>query len=93
MSAEELELGPVDVVVIGYPAGTTPTGEAVQLFIDLVERGIIRVLDVLMVRKDLDGTVAGIALADIDGDGGRSARARLDGRADLLREHVGGVVR
>ena len=39
------ELGPVDVVVIAYPAGAPMTGEAVPLLIDLVDRGIIRVLD------------------------------------------------
>ena len=39
------ELGPIDIVVIGYPAGAPMTGEAVPLLVDLVERGIIRVLD------------------------------------------------
>ena len=41
----ELELGPIDIVVIAYPAGAPMTGEAAPLLIDLVERGIIRVLD------------------------------------------------
>lgn len=69
MSTEELELGPVDVVVIGYPADAPRTGEAIPLFIDLVDKGIIRVLDVLMVQKDAEGNVSGLEITDLDGDG------------------------
>jgi hypothetical protein len=54
---EELELGPVDVVVIGYPPDAPRTGEAIPFFVDLVDRGIIRVLDVLMVQKDASGEI------------------------------------
>jgi hypothetical protein len=69
MSNEELELGPVDVVVIGYPADAPRTGEAIPLFIDLVDRGIVRVLDVLLVQKDAEGNVSGVEITDLDGDG------------------------
>ncbi|HTA15965.1 MAG TPA: DUF6325 family protein [Solirubrobacteraceae bacterium] len=69
MSNEELELGPVDVVVIGYPPDAPRTGEAIPLFVDLVDRGIIRVLDVLMVQKDAEGNVSGLEITDLDGDG------------------------
>ena len=72
MSSEELELelelGPVDIVVIGYPADAPQTGEAIPLFVDLVDRGVIRVLDVLLVHKNEDGSVAGMELSDL-GDG------------------------
>jgi hypothetical protein len=69
MSNEELELGPVDVVVIGYRADAPRTGEAIPLFIDLVDRGIVRVLDVLLVQKDAEGNVSGLEITDLDGDG------------------------
>ena len=69
MSSEDLELGPVDIVVIGFAPDAPMTGEAIPIFVDLVERGIIRVLDVLIVQKDADGSVAGIELGDLDGDG------------------------
>jgi Family of unknown function (DUF6325) len=69
LSSEELELGPVDVVVIGFPAGAPRTGEAIPFFVDLVDRGIIRVIDVLVVQKDAEGVVSGLAIADLDGDG------------------------
>ena len=49
------ELGPIDIVVIAYPAGAPMTGEAVPLLLDLVERGIIRVLDAMFVIKNEDG--------------------------------------
>jgi hypothetical protein len=52
--------------VIGYPPGAPMTGEAIPLFLDLVERGIIRVLDARFVRKDADGTYSGFDLADLD---------------------------
>jgi hypothetical protein len=68
MDAPEEELGPVDVVVIGFPAGAPATGEAVPILLDLVDRGIIRVFDALYVRKQADGTFAGLDLADLDED-------------------------
>ena len=68
MEAHEDELGPVDIVVIAYPAGAPMTGDAVPIFVDLVERGIIRVLDVLFVIQNEDGTVSGFEATDLDGD-------------------------
>ena len=58
-STRDLELGPVDLVMIGYPPGAPMTGDAIPLLMDLVERRIIRVLDVLFVTKDDDGTFGG----------------------------------
>ena len=66
MEAHEEELGPIDIVVIGYPADAPMTGEAVPLLLDLVERGIIRVLDVLFVIQDEDGTWSGFEAVDLD---------------------------
>jgi len=68
MEAHEEELGPIDIVVIAYPAGAPMTGDAVPIFVDLVERGIIRVLDVLFVMQNEDGTVSGFEATDLDGD-------------------------
>ena len=69
MSAQQLELGPVDFVVIGYPPGSPRTGEAIPILLDLVDRGIIRILDVVGVQKEADGTVSAVAITDVDGDG------------------------
>jgi len=68
MEGTEVELGPIDVVVIGYPAGAPMTGEAVPILLDLVDRGIVRVLDALFVRKEADGTFSGFDIADLEED-------------------------
>jgi len=65
-SHEEDEVGPIDVIVIGYPVGAPMTGEAVPIFLDLVDRGIVRVLDALFVVKADDGTVSGFDATDLD---------------------------
>ncbi len=65
MSTEELEeMGPIDYLVIAWP-GRQPTGEAAPLVVDLVDRGIIRVLDLAFVAKAEDGSVAGLEIADL----------------------------
>jgi dihydroorotase-like cyclic amidohydrolase len=68
MNAHEEELGPIDIIVIAYPADAPMTGEAVPLFMDLIERGIVRVLDVMFVTKDADGTFSGFDATDLDED-------------------------
>jgi hypothetical protein len=62
------EMGPVDYLVIEFP-GNKMTGEGLPLLVDLVDRGIIRILDLVFVTKDLDGSVTGMAITDLDGDG------------------------
>jgi hypothetical protein len=62
------ELGPIDYVVIHFP-GSRMTGEGLPLLVDLVDRGIIRILDFAFVTRGDDGSVAGVALTDLDGDG------------------------
>lgn len=65
MSADELaEMGPVDYVVVEWP-GQQPTGEAAPLLIDLVDRGLIRVLDLAFIAKGEDGSVAGLEISDL----------------------------
>jgi hypothetical protein len=68
MEASEELLGPIDIVVIGYPPGAAMSGEAVPIVLDLVDRGIVRVLDALFVIKREDGTSAGIDLADLEAE-------------------------
>jgi uncharacterized protein DUF6325 len=66
MEAHDEELGPVDIVVIAYPADAPMTGEAVPIVLDLVDRGIIRVLDAMFVVKEADGTFAGFEATDLE---------------------------
>jgi hypothetical protein len=69
MEAHEDELGPIDVVVIGFPVGAPMTGDAVPMLLDLVDRGIIRVLDALFVVKDEDGTFSGFEATGLEAKG------------------------
>src|SRR5215216_2849520 len=69
MEAHDADLGPIDVVVIAYPAGAPMTGEAAPLRVDLVDRGIIRVLDAMFVKKNEDGTFSGFDARDLDDKG------------------------
>ncbi len=57
-------MGPIDYLVIAWP-GRQPTGEAAPIVVDLVERGIIRVLDLAFIAKAEDGSVAGLEIADL----------------------------
>lgn len=61
-------LGPIDYVIVEFP-GNKMTGEGFPILLDLVDQGIIRILDLVFVTKRDDGSVAGITLADFDGDG------------------------
>ncbi|MFC9557763.1 DUF6325 family protein [Rhodococcus sp. NPDC056960] len=64
------ELGPIDYLVVEFPADRKPDGSALPLLIDLVERNIIRVLDLVFVRKESDGSLVGIAVEDLGFEGG-----------------------
>ncbi|HET6949775.1 MAG TPA: DUF6325 family protein [Acidimicrobiales bacterium] len=59
------ELGPIDYAVIEFPADRQPDGSALPLLWDLVDRGIIRLLDLAFVRKEADGSIVGIDIADV----------------------------
>ncbi|MET9436794.1 DUF6325 family protein [Streptomyces sp. NPDC006551] len=72
MSSEAIdtgETGPIDYLVIEFPQSRM-TGEGLPLLVDLVDRGVIRILDLLFVRKEPDGSVVGVELAELTGDGG-----------------------
>ena len=63
------QVGPIDIVVIAYPPGARASGEAFPLLLDLVDRGIIRVLDALFVIKEDDGTYSGFEASDLESKG------------------------
>jgi hypothetical protein len=67
--SDDIELGPIDWIVVEWPASTPPTGEAFPLLVDLVDRGVIRILDLAFVQKQDDGSIVGIDLSDLDLDG------------------------
>ena len=68
MEGSELDvLGPVDYVVVEFPAGKADFSGAMAAELEaLVARGLVRVLDLLLIRKDLDGSVEVDELRDVD---------------------------
>src|SRR4051812_42427148 len=63
--AELDEMGPIDYLVVEFPPDRA-TGQALPMLIDLVDRGIIRILDLVFVRKDHDGSVATLTEVDLE---------------------------
>jgi hypothetical protein len=68
MADDVAEMGPVDYLVVEFP-GSHMTGEGFPLLVDLVDRGLIRILDLIFVTKGTDGSVGMVEIADLDGDG------------------------
>lgn len=62
------DMGPVDYIVVEFP-GSRMTGKAFPILLDLVDRGLIRILDLAFVTKEPDGAIHAMELRDIDGDG------------------------
>jgi hypothetical protein len=89
------EMGPIDYIVVEFP-GSKMNGEAFPHLVDLVDRGIVRILDLVFVTKELDGSIKGIAIADLDDDGEldlavfEGASSGLIGDDDI--EEAGGIL-
>ena len=65
MSINVDELGPVDWIVVEFP-GTKLTGEIASILEDYVEKGIVKILDLLFLTKDDDGQVEAFEATDLD---------------------------
>ncbi len=79
------ELGPVDYVVVEFPAGQSNfSGEMAKELLALVNAGTIRVIDILILTKDADGSVEAMEISDLDDLGELQV---LEGQlAELLAE-------
>lgn len=64
MNGDALETGPIDYLLIEWK-GRQPNGEVAPVVVDLVDRGLIRILDLLFVTKDEDGSVAALELSEL----------------------------
>lgn len=67
--SDDAAIGPVDYLIVEWPKDSPPKGEAFPYLVDLVENGVIRILDLTFVEKDSDGNVRGVDIGDFDGDG------------------------
>ena len=86
MSGSEEMLGPIDYLIVEWPAGSPPNGEAFPHLVDLVDRGLIRILDFSFVEKDDAGNVLEIDIADFDGDGTNDLLVFAEASSGLLDE-------
>ncbi len=65
MSEESFDaIGPIDYIVIEWP-GNLPNGEALPHLIDLVDRGIVRILDLAFIAKDEAGNIADLSIDEL----------------------------
>jgi hypothetical protein len=79
------ELGPVDWIVVEFP-GSKFNGEIAPALTDLVERDLVRVLDLLVLKKDLDGSVEAFELSDLDAGEVGALHSLDEGIAELLSD-------
>src|SRR3954452_23658817 len=64
LNGERDEMGPIDYLIVEWP-GRQPNGEAAPHLIDLVDRGLIRIIDLAFIAKDEEGNVARLEIADL----------------------------
>ena len=87
MSEADVELGPVDYVVVAFPAGKARfSGEMATELRALIESGTVRVLDLVVLTKDADGSVEATELRDADESEVGQLRALEADLAVLLAE-------
>ena len=93
------EIGPIDYIVLEWP-GRQPSGEALPMLVDLVDRGIIRIIDIAFLAKGEDGTADSLDLAQLgrelsvfDGaSSGLLSQSDLDEAASVLEPGTSAAV-
>ena len=97
MADDDGALGPISYLIVQFP-GNKMTGEGLPLLVDLVDRGIIRILDLVFVTRADDGSMAMIAVSDLDADGEidlavfEGASSGLIGESDLAELKNQGIL-
>jgi uncharacterized membrane protein len=77
--------GPIDYLLVEFPSSSDTSG-VVDALADLVDRGVVRLYDLLVIRKEEDGTFSGVDLEDVTPDGVGSFRAFAGARSGLLND-------
>jgi len=80
-----VDVGPIDYLALEFP-GARLTGEGMAILVDLVDRGIIRVLDMKALVRSDDGAVTAVSISDLDGDGTLDLAVFEGVESDLLDE-------
>ena len=68
MAGDDEEMGPISYLIVEFP-GNKMTGDGFTELVDLVDRGLIRILDLRFVSCRDDGSVAAVEVGDLDRDG------------------------
>ena len=63
------DIGPIDYLVLEFPADKADDVDGLTLLVDLIDRSVVRLLDLVFVRKDRDGSLIRLAITNLDGDG------------------------
>jgi len=79
------EFGPVEILAVGFP-GNKFNGDIIPALADLVEQGLIRVLDLVIVRKEDDGSITALELDALEGDDAEAVRALQVTGVEVLGE-------
>ncbi|MCB0870944.1 MAG: hypothetical protein KDB52_08945 [Solirubrobacterales bacterium] len=61
------EMGPIDYILVEW-TDKEPTGEAIPYLVDLVDSGLIRILDLAFIVKNEDGSVTEMEISDLGGE-------------------------
>lgn len=85
MSTNITEMGPVDYLVVEFPRGRM-SGEALPMLVDLTDHGIVRILDMVLIRKLPDGSVLRINLEDGGGDDEEHLKVFAGASSGLLEQ-------
>jgi translation initiation factor IF-2 len=83
--AADASLGPVEYIVVAFP-GNKFKGEIIPALGDLVQSGLIRVMDLALVAKDADGSTVAMELEDLATQEGSKFAAFEKEVGDLLSE-------
>jgi uncharacterized membrane protein len=80
-----MDLGPIEILVVSFP-GNQFSGEIAPALAELVETGLIRVIDLVFVAKDAAGDVVGIELSDLDEATGGAFLPHVEEPSGLLAD-------
>jgi hypothetical protein len=80
-----MDVGPVEILVVSFP-GNQFTGEITPALAELVQAGLIRVIDLVFVTKSADGEIVGIELSDLEESTGAAFLPHVEEPSGLLSD-------
>ncbi len=80
-----MDIGPVEILVVAFP-GNQFTGEVAPALAELVQSGLVRVIDLVFVTKDADGAVVGVELSELDDATGAAFGLHVEEPSGLISD-------